>query len=204
MTIVSTATAVVDHLTRTATNGGPLLVLIGGCSRTGKSTLSAALLAECARREMGGIRLDLDRWLIGVDRRPPVSSVIERYEIDAIVRSVDELLRGGTIYPPIYDPVTRRRLLECDSTGISVAGGVLIVEGVIALAVPSLVERATLRVFAEVDTATRLARLRMFYTITKRLDETTAEAIIQQREHEEVPFIISTRRNADLVYRAGG
>lgn len=175
------------------------LVLIGGCSRSGKS----ALVERLSSRLNGvGIRngvVRLDSWLIGVDQRKAQSTVLERYEGQAIVESIHGLLRGKTIFPPIYNAKTRRRRAERGKTGIRIASGVLIVEGVIALALEPLVRMADLRIFVSVSDPERLERLRDFYTRNKGFTSKETEEIIQSREKEEVPFIKETAKKADIV-----
>ena len=53
------------------------VIVIGGCSRSGKSTLAA-----CLASELDATVLRLDDFLIGVDERKPWMTVKDRYRYD--------------------------------------------------------------------------------------------------------------------------
>lgn len=182
------------------TSAPPSLVLIGGYARSGKSTLAQALASRLSQRTLSVTVVCLDRWLVGVDQRVADSTVMDRYECAAITDAVRRIIRGDTVYPPVYDAASRRRVAERGVDGIRVTTGVLIVEGVIALALAPLLEMAQLRVFTEVDTDVRLARLREFYVDIKGLSPAEAAAVIEPREREEVPFVTRTMVQADVVF----
>ncbi len=174
---------------------------MGGCSRTGKSTLAHAIASHFTTGGTTARVLDIDRWLVSIDRRTAASTVLARYDCEAIVESVGGLMRGQTVHPPVYDLVSRRRIADRSAEGISLDEGLLIVEGVVALAITALVQSATARIYTQIDDPLRLARLRDFYVNTKGLSTAEAESTIQARELEEVPFIKSTIAEADFVYR---
>lgn len=176
------------------------LVVIGGCSRTGKTTLARALASRYGTAGVASLVVGLDHWLIGIDQRQPASTVLERYDRTAIEAAVAALLRGETVHPPVYDPVSRRRVVEAGPDGIGLPSGVLIVEGVVALALPTLREAAAARIHVHVDDRVRVARLQAFYVGTKGLDARAAQAIIDARELEEVPLVKATAFHADMVF----
>mgnify|MGYP001314457462 CR=1 FL=1 len=104
-----------------------------------------------------------------------------------------------------FNPRTRTRFAERRKTGIRISSGVLIVEGVIALAIEPLVQAADLRLFVAISDVDRLRRLKYFYTNKKGLTLKETEEIIQSREMEEVPFIKKTA-NVSVIFvrnRAG-
>jgi uridine kinase len=80
------------------------------------------------------------------------------------------------------------------------ASGVVILEGVVALAIPELLNRASFRIFVDVPDASRRERLADFYLGLKNITPEEFSAMMDEREEEEVPFIKSTRCNADVVY----
>ena len=157
--------------------------------------LSESLAVEHVKHTM----VNLDAWLIGVDQRASRSSVMERYDCKAIVSCVKGLLEGRVIYPPVYDPVSRRRVAEASSKGIAATSGFIIAEGVIALALSELVDMSSLRVFVQVSDETRIERLYAFYRDVKKLSLSEVETIIAERELEEIPFIKNTASRADII-----
>lgn len=177
----------------------PLVVLIGGCARTGKTWLANAICECMRRRDLPACRIPLDAWLIGIDERPPQSTVIERYECRSIIHAVHELTRRRPVYPPVYDPVTRRRVASRTTEPLQVTSGLLLVDGVIALALPELRSLAAVRIFVSTPDRVRLKRLQEFYRVVKGL-AVDADAIIQERDKEEVPFVMQTKQWADLFF----
>jgi uridine kinase len=175
------------------------LVLVGGCSRTGKSVLSTMLSEKLLADHIEHRVVNLDAWLLGIEERGLHSTVMERYDCHAIVSSVKGLLQGKVIYPPVYDAISRRRTAESGHKGIAVASGIIIAEGVIALALNELVDIASLKIFVQVSDKVRIERLLSFYRDVKKLCLDEVDSIIAERECEEVPFVKGTASRADIV-----
>lgn len=178
----------------------PMIVLIGGCSRTGKTVLVSKLAENITSSGINATVVKLDVWLISVNNRKQDSTVLDRYEILSIISSIRRVQQGETIYPPVYDVVSRRRITECGIDPIRVRNGILFVEGVIALAITELVEDAALRIFVDIPDELRKQRLMDFYTGMKRLDRKECENIIETREEEEVSLVKETVCNADVIF----
>lgn len=182
----------------------PVLVMIGGCSQAGESWLAEAVRDRLTDVDTPCLIVGLDAWLIGLDQRRPGSCVMERYDCAAIQRDINSLSQGRPIYPPVYDARTRRRVSEASSVPIQIVRGVLIVEGVIALALPHLREKAALKVFVNVEDSTRWTRLQLFYCDFKGVGQSEAKRISRECEMEEVPFVRATQAWADLVFQGDG
>ena len=178
----------------------PMMVLVSGCSRTGKTLLVSKLTKNIISSGINTLSLKLDSWLISVENRKEYSSVLERYEIPAIISSIKRLQQREKIYPPVYDAVLRRRVTESGFTPISINEGILFVEGVVAFAIEELIENATLRICVNIPDELRRQRLVRFYSDIKRLDRKGYEEIIKKREEEEVPFIKETAVYADVIF----
>ncbi len=103
----------------------PMIVLVGGCSRTGKTVLVSKLLENAISLGINTTVVKLDCWLISVEKRKDDSSVLERYEIPSIISSIKRLQQGEQIYPPVYGAVSRRRITESGVTPISIKEGIL-------------------------------------------------------------------------------
>lgn len=177
-----------------------LMVLVGGCSRAGKTILVSRLTENIAFSGIESTVMNLDSWLVSVDKRKCSSSVLERYEVASIILSAKKIRQGETVYPPVYDVVSRKRTAESDTKPIFINKGILFVDGVVALAIDELVENAALRIFVEIPDELRRKRLIDFYSKTKKLGKKEYESIIETREKEEVPFIKKTSVNADIIF----
>lgn len=179
---------------------GCSLILIGGCSRVGKTTLSAQIAKELSALYHPLLEVTLDAWIVSVEKRPQASTVMERFEVDRMLRDIQCLAQGQQVFPPVYDAKTRRRIVEISSDGLQLQQGTIIVEGVIALAIPELCSLATATIFVEVPDDVRIKRLYQFYTQEKGLKFEEAQKLISGREAEEVPLIKSTMTQADLKW----
>lgn len=178
----------------------PMIALVGGCSRTGKTVLVSKLTDNIISSGINTAVVNLDSWLVSVDNRKQNSSVLERYEIPSIISAIKKVQQGEVVYPPVYDAVYRKRIADSGNAPISITDGILFVEGVVALAIKELIENAALRIFVEIPDELRKQRLVQFYSDIKRLDRKEYENIIETREKEEVPFIKRTADNADVIF----
>lgn len=179
---------------------GPSLILIGGCSRTGKSTLAYKLSEQIKSWGIESNILSLDSWLISIDKRKKDSTVMDRYDCNSIVISIKTLLKGNRIFPPVYNVVSRRRLAEKSKIPIVARSGVVIIDGVNSLALKELLKIAILKIFTTIPDEIRLERLMDFYVNIKGFNNNKAMNIISSREKEEVLFIKKTADNADLIF----
>ncbi len=178
----------------------PQLVLIGGCSRAGKSTLAIELQSDLKKLGSSAAILSLDAWIISLDQRKPNANVMERYETDAAQAAVGDLLRGQTVVIPAYDAIARRRL-GSRARYLKLAAQFLLVEGVIALASADLRQASTLSIFVDVADDERHRRFLKFYQDEKGLSPSEAQELWHERELDEAGFVKETREFAHIVYR---
>lgn len=181
-------------------NDKPELILIGGCARSGKSTLARCLAHKLRDGKTQVCIIAIDSWLVSLEKRKAGSTVMERYESKRIVKAIKDVLEGKTVYPSVYDARLRRRIAQTALHGIAVKKGVVILEGVIALALTELLRLASLRIFVCAPDSVRLNRLKYFYQRIKKVGLGETKKIIDAREIEEVPFIKNSLKNADLVF----
>lgn len=177
-----------------------IIILVGGCSRAGKTTLVTKLSEKIGFCGNKTAVINLDSWLVSLDKRKEDSSVLERYEVKSIVSSIKKIKLGEAVYPPVYDVISRMRVAEFSPDPIAIKNGVLFVDGVIALAIDKLFEVAALRIFVNITDELRRQRLVKFYSNTKGLNKKEYTKIIKSRENEEVLFVKSTADNADVIF----
>jgi len=175
-------------------------ILVGGSSRTGKSTLTSMLSSKFKADGIETNIINLDPWLISMEKRRSSSTVMERYDCDGIQKSIKAILKGKRVFPPVYDVVSRKRIAEKSDKFLMAKSGIVFIEGVIALALKRLLELAELKIFTNIPDKIRLKRLTDFYVNTKELTYDEAERIIQSREKEEVAFIKKTAEQADIIF----
>ena len=174
-----------------------VVLLIGGPSKVGKSTLAKAIKETL--RDLPVHSFPLDSWIVSVEKRDPKGDVRTRFEYQGVVEAFNSLLETGAYVHPVYEVESRRRVKEACDAPVRFPEGIVIVEGVVALDIPQLRERAGLRVFCDMDDKLRLENVRRFYIEGKKLSETETEAIIAQREQDEVALIRKNVPYADYV-----
>lgn len=178
------------------------MILVGGCSRSGKSTLAQNLAVEIKNRKHFATVLSMDSWIIDVDERPKKSLVTERYDLPRFIRDISGILRSEPVKIPIYDATSRKRLLGREEL-IHITSGYLILEGVLALACVELRQSALLSIYVEIEDSLRKQRFESFYFETKGLSPQKVEEIFCEREEEEVPTVKMTRSHANVICHSG-
>lgn len=176
------------------------VILIGGFARGGKTTLASELSKNLSIKKIKNQVICLDSWLISLDERQPDSKVIERYHTKDMVKSLNELIKGSEIFPPVFDPISRKQIKEKGSEPLKFDTGVLVIEGTIVLALKELVDLASLKINITISDCKRYKRLVHFYKSVKRLTSEDYKRIIKDREKEEIPFIQEASRNADIIF----
>ena len=135
-----------------------ILALIGGGSCSGKTTFAKALAARLAGHEATLLRQDdyykdLSSWppprLAGHNFDHP-----DAIDAEALVSDVLALASGQSVQALHYDFVTHAR----HAGALVHPGGIVILEGIFALAFPRLNALAKVRVFLESDEALALCR----------------------------------------------
>ena len=177
----------------------PLVILIGGLSRSGKSTMVRLVADGLRRKGVEVLTIPLDHWIVPLEIRKPNSTVLERYRLGDASRDLQLILSGVEVVVTPYDPVSRG-LGDANVTfAINRFTQALLIEGVTALAHTRFLELADYCVYVEAKRFTRLRRLVEFYRHTKRMPFCEYRQLIRAREREETPSITATRTLADLV-----
>jgi uridine kinase len=176
------------------------LILIGGCSRTGKSTLAQTLQERFIDAGINAIIVKLDNWLLGIDERTGNETVRERFKYPEIIDALTSLMNRQEIFPPFYDPKTRLVVQKKGPHPLYLESGICIVDGVVALDIPDLRELADFKIYLEIPDEIRKSRLVDFYTNYKNCTPEETEKIIEERELEEVMTVKETRIYADMIF----
>jgi len=183
------------------TSGKPrFLLLIGGCSRSGKSTLSNVLQQKFSELGISAIVVNLDNWLLGIEERTGKETVRERYKYAQIVEALRGLMTGKEVHPPVYDPKTRRIVQKRGKNTLFLDSGVCIVDGVVALDIPELRTLSDFNIYTAVPDEIRRERLMDFYLNFKNRSLEETEKIIGERESEEVIIVKETITYADIIF----
>lgn len=177
------------------------VILIGGCSRSGKSSLSENLINIFKSKGQNALLCGIDSWLISLEDRKINSFVKDRYDLDDICLAVNNLINCKPVIQPFYDSESRKRRKDVQGTTLFLESGILIIEGTITLAIENLLKLSDLNIYVETTEFKRIKRLIQFYSTTKKLSSPDYKKIIQEREQEEIPFIKKSVENAHFIFK---
>jgi D,D-heptose 1,7-bisphosphate phosphatase len=168
-------------------------VLVGGLSRSGKSTFANCLKYSLIEKNIDAKVISIDGWL-KKDRYKNDNDVISRYDFDAIESVIKTLLDGKAqeVDIPIYSKKSgyakAAEKINCINTKT-----VYIFEGTIALYFTKLIEKKRLRsIYLDADEESRATRVVREYKIRGKASEEALE-IYNARTIDETPLITESR-----------
>ena len=177
---------------------GPFLVLIGGGTASGKSTIASAVAERT-----GALHLCHDRYYKDVAQ--PVGHNYDHpdaLETELLVEHLDRLRAGEPIDVPVYDFKVHQRAPESRRV---IPTPVVLVEGILVFVEPPLRERLDIKIFVDTD-----ADIRIFRRIRRDMEHRgrTFESIREQYYRTVRPmhlqFVEPSKRWADLIIPEGG
>jgi uridine kinase len=184
----------------------PVVIGIAGGSGSGKSTVLRTIVEVFGPERIAV--LDHDAYYKDLAHLPPRVRATFNFdhpdalESDLLARHLDALLEGESIEKPRYDFVTHSRTGITDTIS---PRPVIIVEGILVLAEPALVERMDIRLY--VDTADDI---RLIRRLRRDIEERgrSASSVIDQYERTVRPmhleFVEPSKRKADVILPRGG
>jgi D,D-heptose 1,7-bisphosphate phosphatase len=186
--------AYVHYLGRKA--GKPLVILIGGNTRTGKSTLAAYLQIEFRHRKVKALIVGLDNWIIHESMRKAKMNVYDRFRLPDIEQDLGRMLAGDTIRLSGYANHPDRDTFQVEYNPNQ--ADVLIIEGVVALSSPQVRNTAGLKIFATLPEEILFERFTEYYTWRgKTMEEIVV--LFEKRKIDEYNLIEKESKFADLI-----
>lgn len=185
-----------------------VVIGIAGGSGSGKSTVLDRLLEGLGEDSVDVSVLDHDAYYVDLSHRSPEDRAgfnfdhPDALETELLVEQLDQLTGGEAIEKPIYNFTTHNRM---DETKTVDPAPVVIVEGILVLAEPALVERMDIRIFIDADDDIRLVR-----RIRRDMEERgrSLDSILSQYEKTVRPmhieFVEPSKRRADVIIPNGG
>lgn len=173
------------------------VVLVGGLSRSGKTTFANGMKYALAARGLNAQVLSIDRFLKNLDARAP--GVIGRYDVGALEGLLSEMLvrrDAKSIALPVYDKLGQRTVDAGERMLIS-AEDVMIVEGTIALTMGKD-DPSPHRFYIEIDEIERRRRVIDEYLMRGRTPSEAGE-IYASRQADETPIVSQSASGAKRV-----
>ena len=176
-----------------------LVVLVGGLSQSGKSTLSEKMCNYLEDNKIENRYICLDNWIVDISERTGRETVRERFLYDDIFLSVTDILNGNDITIYVYNPASRGKSESLLSIN-SLEFGVLIIDGVVSLDIKELRHLSKFRVYVSTNHEERLKRLIDFHVNYKNLSLKETSSIIKSRAIDETPIIEKTKKFANYLF----
>jgi histidinol-phosphate phosphatase family protein len=176
----------------------PKIVLIGGNSQSGKSTLAKRLALFLQEKNIQNTTISLDHFLLPKEKRTAAKSVFKRFDLENIEQSISAFAKGEPITLERYhkDPKLDRQQIVYNYNQEEV----IIIEGVVALTSEKLRNQATYRVFVDQKTEDYQSKFQDLYR-WKGLSEEEIKTLLAERFKDEFEVIQKTQTFADLVIK---
>ena len=186
-------------------SGSPLIIGIAGGSGSGKTTIAQALADEIGAQQCTHILHDSyyrDLSHLAMPEREEVNyDHPDSLETELLVEHLHALMHGAIVDVPRYDFAVHNR---CAETASVEPKPVILIEGVLALAEPTLREVMNLKIF--VDTASDLRfmrRLERDINERGRTLESVYEQYLATVRPMHMEFVEPSKAHADLVIPEG-
>jgi uridine kinase len=186
-------------------NGKPLIIGLAGGSGSGKTTIAEAVVELVGAERVAVIPHDAyyrDQGALSFEERTRINyDHPDSLETELLARHLKRLRAGESIARPVYDFSTHTR--SGDTVTVD-PESVIIVEGILVLAEPTLRDAMDLRVYVDTDADLRLLR-RLRRDIVER--ERTVDSVLAQYEATVRPmhiqFVEPSKRFADIIVPEG-
>jgi len=185
---------------------GSLVVGIAGGTGSGKTTVAHKLAAAMPTDRC--VTIEHDAYYRDQSHLPFEERVSINYDHPAALESVllarhlGELRAGRTVDVPIYDFATHTRKAE---TRRVKPAPVIIVEGILVFADPSLREQMDIKIFVDTDPDIRLMRrIRRDLEVRGRTFQSVRDQYYATVRPMHIEYVEPTKRWADLIVPEGG
>lgn len=179
----------------------PWMILVGGNTRSGKSTMSAYLRIAFRNAGYKALQIALDNWLLPENKRTPDMNVFERFQVGVMEKDILNLLSGKKISGRTYANHPKRNSLPIEYDAAET--DIIILEGVVALSSELLNNKAHLKIWMQVSEQLFTDRMVDYYGWREKSREETLE-LVEKRQRDEYQIIEKESKLADLFINSYG
>jgi uridine kinase len=173
------------------------IILVGGVSRSGKSSVAAVLVEIFNLIGKKAHVLPLDGWLKSSEERKEGAGVLSRYKFDEIIYEAKKVASSSRRVSIEYTQYDRKLKRPQSQKTVSIGpSDIVIFEGAPAFLDERLLELANLSIYVGVDDGTRMRRLKDEYFWRGESEEFFMRKIMS-REVDEVSPIKELAHKAD-------
>jgi uridine kinase len=195
-----------SQLSQSTDSRRPIIVGVAGGTGSGKTTIVREMLKGIDPDNVLLIQHDSyyrDRSHLPSEERANINyDHPDALETTLLIRHLKQLLAGETADIPIYDFVTHTRKPECRQAKPC---KVIVVEGILILADPSLRELFDIKVFVDTDPDIRfIRRLERDIAERGRTRESVVAQYMQTVRPMHLEFVEPSKRYANVIVPEGG
>jgi histidinol-phosphate phosphatase family protein len=179
------------------------LVLIGGASTAGKSSVAQVLKEMISYTGRKAHIISLDGWLRPVNERSEGLGIMNRYDMNAVSELLIPIIESKDrrwVSLPMYDRKTRK-ITEKSVCSIG-PEDCLIIEGVPALIRNNFIDLTDIKIYVDVSDDVRYQRLVSEYKWRGESEE-EIQRRITSREHDEVSVVKNSISNSSFYIKGG-
>ncbi|MBS1486947.1 MAG: HAD-IIIA family hydrolase [Bacteroidetes bacterium] len=186
-----------DQVKEMTTRSGkkPFVILLGGNTRSGKSSLATYLTKRFTKEKQSVLQINLDDWILHSKERKTFS-VFDSFQMPRLVADIENILKKkmvelpGYAHHPSWEALPAHYQYQNEQ--------IVLVEGVVALADEKLRRLSDLRLFKQIKSSELKKRFADFYR-WKGLDSESIEKLYQNRKAGEYDIIERHEQFADIV-----
>ena len=183
----------------------PLIIGVAGGSGSGKTTIAASVVEIVGPQHVALVPHDAyyrDQSALSLEERALINyDHPDSLETELLAEHLKRLRAGESVDRPVYDFSTHTRSEETVAVNPE---SVILVEGILVLAEPTLRDLMDLRVYVDTDADLRLLR-RLRRDIVER--QRSADSVLEQYEATVRPmhiqFVEPSKRFADIIVPEG-
>jgi D,D-heptose 1,7-bisphosphate phosphatase len=179
----------------------PWVLLIGGNTRTGKSTLASYMRIAFEKAGHKVLQVALDNWLLPESRRTELMNVYERFQLQALENDIMNLLNGKSLRLLSYADHPDRKPLPLEYNPEHAE--VIIIEGVVGLSSAIIRQQSQLKIFTTLQPEIFRKRIDEYYRWRSKTAE-EIESLVNKREKDEYQVIEKESTLADLIINSSG
>ena len=184
----------------------PVILGVAGGTGSGKTTVARAILDAVGKERLAFLAQDSYYRELSEETRAELESYNfdhpDAIDTERLVADLQALKRGEAVQAPLYDFVHHRRAEE--SVEVE-ARAVVLVEGILLLAEPSIRRELDFKIYVDTDADVRLCRRirRDINERGRRLDDILRQYITTVRPMH-LEFVEPSKRWADVIVPEGG
>ncbi len=180
-----------------SSRNSPFVVLVGGQSRSGKSTFVSEMKFRLMRDGIQSIRIPLDQWILKKEDRGELEDVKRTFQLEKLKRDLKDFVDGKLIQIPGYADHPER--MSFGLSAVWSGEAIVFIEGVPALIDNEMANLGHWKVFMESDEEKRKDRFERFYAWKGKSEEDTLQ-LYEARKSAEYEIIAQGRTFADDIY----